>query len=520
MSDADDDPEEPRRTVPEMEDVVDANGRLLNQQPAYDLMINAEVLVQKEGEMERGTVRQRALGPDGRVVGEYDSNPILNSLIYEVEFSDGQVREYAANVIAENMLTQVDSDGFTQSIMEGIIDYKKDANAVATADGWVTTSSGQRRARKTTAGWFLLVKWKDGSETWFSLKDMKEAHPVETAEFAKARGIDGEPAFSWWVPYTLRKRDVILSAVKARVRQTTHKYGIETPTSVEQAYELDRKNGNDLWSKAIDKEMTNAGVAFEVLADGREPPPGWRKVTGHMIFTVKMDFTRKARWVLDGHKTPSVDGSTYAGVVSRESVRIMFTYAALNGLDVFAADILNAYLQAPSSQKDYIVCGPEFGLENVGKKALIHRALYGGKAAGRDFRNHLRACMRQLGFESCPADPDVWMRPAEKADGTPIYEYVLLYVDDALACGPNPKAILEDEIGKYFPLKPGSVESPNLYLGGRVRKVVLENGAQAWCFGSSQYVQAAVKNVECYLEKSGKKLPSQRLTCLSCQKTS
>ena len=94
-----------------------------------------------------------------------------------------------------------------------------------------------------------------------------------------------------------------------------------------------------------------------------------------MVFDVKMDFTRKARFVLDGHKTADPVGSTYAGVVSRESVRIAFTYAALNNLDIFAADIRNAYLQAPSSRKDYIICGPEFGLENVGKVALIHRAL-------------------------------------------------------------------------------------------------------------------------------------------------
>ena len=57
-----------------------------------------------------------------------------------------------------------------------------------------------------------------------------------------------------------------------------------------------------------------------------------------------MDFTRKARWVLDGHKTPNPIGSTYAGVVSRESIRIVFTYAALNDLDVSAADVRNVYL--------------------------------------------------------------------------------------------------------------------------------------------------------------------------------
>eukprot|EP00957_Ditylum_brightwellii_P051997 3944142-Ditylum_brightwellii.AAC.1 len=120
-----------------------------------------------------------------------------------------------------------------------------------------------------------------------------------------------------------------------------------------------------------------------------------------------MDFTRKVRWVLDGHKTVNPIGSTYAWVVSRESVRIACTYAALNNLSVCAADIRNAYLQVPLPQKDYIICGPEFGLENVGKVVFIHQALYGGKAAGQDFRNQLRSCMRHLHFQPCLADPDV-----------------------------------------------------------------------------------------------------------------
>eukprot|EP00957_Ditylum_brightwellii_P150912 11491062-Ditylum_brightwellii.AAC.1 len=68
---------------------------------------------------------------------------------------------------------------------------------------------------------------------------MKESHPVETAEYAKARGLADEPVFRWWVPYMLRKCDVILAKVKARVRKTTHKYSIEIPTSVAHAIELD-----------------------------------------------------------------------------------------------------------------------------------------------------------------------------------------------------------------------------------------------------------------------------------------
>ena len=164
--------------------------------------------------------------------------------------------------------------------------------------------------------------------------------------------------------------------------------------------------------------MTNVGIAFEILDESQSAPIKWSKESGHLVFDVKMDLSRKARWVLDGHRSADPIGSTYAGVVSRDSVRIALTYAALNDIDVLADDIQNAYLQAPSSQKHYVICGAEFGLENVGKVALIRRALYGGKSSGRDFRNHLRECMFHLGFTPCLADPDVWMREIQKADKT------------------------------------------------------------------------------------------------------
>ena len=90
--------------------------------------------------------------------------------------------------------------------------------------------------------------------------------------------------------------------------------------------------------------MKEVGVASEVLDDGIRSPIGCSKVTGNLVWDVKMDFTRKARWVIDGHRNPDPSGSTYAGVVSREIVRIDFTYAVLNGLEVYAADIRNAYI--------------------------------------------------------------------------------------------------------------------------------------------------------------------------------
>ena len=92
------------------------------------------------------------------------------------------------------------------------------------------------------------------------------------------------------MPYTLRKRDVIISSIKARIRRTTHKYGIEIPTSHKAAKELDQKNGNDFWIRAIEKEMYNVGIAFEILDKDKTAPVGWSKESGHLVFDIKMDF--------------------------------------------------------------------------------------------------------------------------------------------------------------------------------------------------------------------------------------
>ena len=97
---------------------------------------------------------------------------------------------------------------------------------------------------------------------------------METAKFAMARGISDKLALCWWVPYTLKKRDAIISAINMRVRKVTNKYGIEILTGVEHAKQLDRQNNNTMWMDALAKEMYNVGVAFEVLGKGQQAPNG------------------------------------------------------------------------------------------------------------------------------------------------------------------------------------------------------------------------------------------------------
>ena len=89
--------------------------------------------------------------------------------------------------------------------------------------------------------------------------------------------------------------------------------------------------------------MFQVGVAFKILDDDEGTPVGYKLASGHLVWDIKMDFTRKARWVKDGYRTPDLEESKYAGVVLQESVRIMLTYPALHAIPVVAADICNAY---------------------------------------------------------------------------------------------------------------------------------------------------------------------------------
>ena len=100
----------------------------------------------------------------------------------------------------------------------------------------------------------------------------------------------------------------------------------------------------------------------------------------------------------------------YASIVSRETFRIALMIATLNDLEVKSGDILNAYVQVPVTEKVWTTLGPEFD-KDAKKTAVIIRALYDLKSIGAACRSHRAMCMESLGYESCKADPDVWLKP-------------------------------------------------------------------------------------------------------------
>jgi hypothetical protein len=484
---------------------------------SYDEYLTAQVLLPHGGEAKKATVIGRKRDHDGRPVGRRHANPLLDTRLYEVEFPDGSTEAIAANLIAENMLSQVDDEGRSYAVMSEIVDHRTNGHALSKDDGYVEDKRGKRHPRITTRGWELQVEWRDGSTTWVPLSELKESNPIQVAEYAVANKIAEEPAFAWWVRNVLRKRDRIIKKVKARYWAKTHKFGIELPKTVAEALKIDERTGTDFWRKAIELEMKNVMPAFEFIDDD-VVPKFYKKIDCHMIFDVKMDLTRKARLVAGGHQTDPPKESTYSSVVSRDSIRIAFTLAALNDLDVLSADVQGAYLNAPTKEKVYTTAGLEFGADKVGRPVIIVRALYGLKSSGARWRDHMAATLREGGFVSCKGDPDVWMRPKVKTNGDKYWEYVLCYVDDILCVSHEPQVVMDYLASKYT-LKKGSVKEPDAYLGAEVKKWTIDGADNPtkvrWAMSSDLYVKRAVTEVERELEEIGERLSTKVSTPMS-----
>ena len=245
--------------------------------------------------------------------------------------------------------------------------------------------NGNRCPRVTLKGWELQIAWKDGTKTWTPLRLAKNSIPDLVAEYTKTCKLQKEPAFHWWVPYVLRKKGRMISKVRTCFHKSNRKFGIAIPRNYDEAIIFDTENGNHSWRDAIQKEMSNVKVAFKFLNEGAPPPPGYKAIKCFIIFDVKMDLTRKARFVAGGHLTDPPTSMTYASVVSRESVRIAFLIAALNDLQILCGDIGNAYLNALTTEKIYYRAGNEWEPLVKGRVLVIIRALYGLKTSANAY---------------------------------------------------------------------------------------------------------------------------------------
>ena len=238
----------------------------------------------------------------------------------------------------------------------------------------------------------VLVEWETGETTYEPLQLIAQTDPVTCAAYAKRNGLLDLPG--WTQFKRIAKRDKVLARMlkQCRLKQLNrspiYMFGYQVPRNHEEAVLIDKKNGNTLWQDAERLELIqlhdyktfdNRGKAIFGIGKKNIPknaPVGYKRIRVHFVYDVKHDGRHKARLVAGGHLTDVPAESVYSGVVSLRSLRIVIFLSELNKLSLWAADIGNAYLEALTKEKLYIVAGPEFG-ELEGQILVIHKALYG-----------------------------------------------------------------------------------------------------------------------------------------------
>ena len=137
----------------------------------------------------------------------------------------------------------------------------------------------------------------------------------------------------------------------------------------------------------------------------------------------------------------------------------------LNNLEIWGADVGNAYLEAYTDEKLCIIAGPEFK-ELQGHLLIMVKALYWTRSGGARWHDRLFDILQELKFKPSKADPDVWMRPEP---GGTCYEYIAVYVDDLAIAAKDPQAFC-NELKEKYNLKLKGVGPLEYHLGCTYKK--------------------------------------------------
>ena len=169
------------------------------------------------------------------------------------------------------------------------------------------------------------------------------------------------------------------------------------------------------------------------------PPKGYHRIKVHLVFAVKFDGRHKARLVADGHLAREPMENIYSGVVSLRNLSLVLFLGKLNHVELWGADIGNAYLEAFTDEKLYIVAGTVFQ-KLEGYILIFPKALYGLKSSGKRWAEVIHGILRDMKDLPSKADPCIWLR---KAPNLRCYEYIAVYADDLWIAAESPSAIIQ-----------------------------------------------------------------------------
>ena len=323
----------------------------------------------------------------------------------------------------------------------------------------------------------LEVEWESGEVTYEPLTLISKDDPITCAVYAKKHDLLDTTGWKHLKRYAKTSKRLIRAVKQSRIRHVRasarYQHGFQVPKDYNDAIRLDKGNSNTHWQDAMDLELTQIHE-YKVFKDTGKAqfhngkavtPDGFQKIRVHFVYAVKHDGRFKARLVADGHLTKEPVESIYSGVVSLRSLRMVVFLSQLNDLEIWGADVGNAYLEAYTDEKLCIIAGPEFK-ELQGHLLIMIKALNGTRSGGARWHDRLFDILQELKFKPSKADPDAWMSPEPR--GT-CYEYIAVYVDDLAIAAKDPQAFC-NELKKKYNLKLKRVGPLEYHLGCTYKK--------------------------------------------------
>ena len=395
-------------------------------------------------------------------------------------------------------LCSVHDDQFEEIITYNqLLDYiNKDENPVVWKYKRIVAHEGpldQNHPSYNGSSYNVKIEWENGEVTTEPLRVIAADDPVSCAIYARDNGILHLPGWKRFRSIARRQKTFTRMINQAKLRSFNtaprFKYGFEVPRNYAHAMQLDERNGNDKWKIAVETELSQI-KEYQAFRDHEHKdkvraPEGYKRITVHLVFDVKHDGRHKARLVAGGHLTEVPVDAVYSGVVSLRGFRLALFLAELNGLDTWATDIGNAYLEAETSEKVYVIAGPEFG-PLQGHILIIHKALYGLRSSGFQWHERFADCLAEMGFKPCKAEPDIWMRPSKTGNH---YEYVAVYVDDLALVLDKPQEFTQFLENEYnFKLK--GTGPITFHLG----MDIIRDSEGVLCIQPKKYIEKMVAN--------------------------
>ena len=274
---------------------------------------------EENGERHRAKVTRQVVE-----IIDQDNGQSVENINFILDIGNGKVEELISyNQLLEHLRNPQDHDmGMDQEL------YR--FRAIIGHQGPLLASDPDWKGSKYN----VQVEWETGEITFEPLSIIAADDPVTCAAYAKENdllALEGLRRFR-----SLAKKDKVLR-------------------NYMEAMQFDSENKNSKWYDAIKLEMESM-LEYKVFKKWDKavldkhkkvtnPPKGYHRIKVLLVFAVKFDGRHKARLVADGHLTPEPIENIYSGVVSLRNLRLVIFLGKLNHLELWGADIGNAYLK-------------------------------------------------------------------------------------------------------------------------------------------------------------------------------